>query len=733
MEWGRLVAGMRDEEGVGTINLHESKVLSLNEVSNTDNVRILSFNARSINNKFSKIRDIVNHVFPEVVCVQETWGKNATTDYSIKGYHKPEFRTREGIGMNLGGGVAAWIRADTDYEVIKSPFISKEIETLTIFLPDLELIIINVYRPFGDKDTFIDKIMSHVDNTLTSHKAVNIMMLGDFNLDLTNRSEQTEHFMDETINRGFLQQVTEPTRKTDDSSTLIDHVYSRSKLSSRSDVIVEDLSDHNLILTTFITWQNKAKKIKITKRWLDDSGYKNLKILLGAEDWSDIKHMTLEQSTDHLIDRITEALDIVAPIETKEVGLRKLNPWLTQGLKISLKNGQKLYRKMKKSLTGKQEYKKYKKTLDMVIKQAKNGYYNTLIREAGADTRKLWSILNEIIDRKQCRHKMPNRFWIDGKSIRNKKNIANAFNAYFASIGKEMADQLPNEHGFEDYIPRSLFYDLDPMKFIPDDEEEISSLMKRQQPKLSCGIDTINNKIVKICHKELALPMTHIINKSMEEGKVPSHFKKALIKPLYKKGAANQCGNYRPVSLLPSLSKILEKAICRKLMSYLERNQTLCDSQYGFRPKNQTTHVVHNMMNFISEKGIDNEVCLATYIDLSKAFDCLQYDKLFLKLDRLGVQEKPLEWFKDYLSSRKQQVDIDGEKSDWLDVKLGVPQGSILGPILFLIYMNDINKCDQTVQFTKFADDTTILCSGKSLDIAVEIMTNALQPKLRDV
>ena len=207
--------------------------------------------------------------------------------------------------------------------------------------------------------------------------------------------------------------------------------------------------------------------------------------------------------------------------------------------------------------------------------------------------------------------------------------------------------------------------------------------------------------------------MTSIIDKSMTEGKVPSHFKKALIKPLYKKGPANQCGNYRPVSLLPSLSKILEKAVCSKLMSHLEKSQALCDSQCSFRPKNQTTHVVHNMMNFISEKGIDNEVCLATYIDLSKAFDCLQYDKLFLKLDILGIQEKPLDWLKDYLSSRKQQVDIDGEKSDWVDVKLGVLQGSILGPILFLIYMNDINKCDQTVKFTKFADDTTILCSGK--------------------
>ena len=204
MAWEALVAGMKDEDKGGTIaNLHESKILTLNEVNKNDNVCILSFNARSINNKFSKIREITSKIFPQVLCIQETWGKNATTDYSIQGYHKPEFKVRDGEGMNLGGGVAAWIRADTDYEVIKSPFISKEIETLTLLLPDLDLIIINVYRPFGDRNTFSESLMSHVDNMISSHNSKNIIMLGDFNLDLTNRTEQTENFIDETISRVF--------------------------------------------------------------------------------------------------------------------------------------------------------------------------------------------------------------------------------------------------------------------------------------------------------------------------------------------------------------------------------------------------------------------------------------------------------------------------------------------------------------------------------------------------
>ena len=161
-------------------------------------------------------------------------------------------------------------------------------------------------------------------------------------------------------------------------------------------------------------------------------------------------------------------------------------------------------------------------------------------------------------------------------------------------------------------------------------------------------------------------------------------------------------------------------------MTYLSINKLLCPDQFGFRPQNQTTHVVHKMMNYISEKSIDNEVTIATFIDLSKAFDCLQYDKLFKKLESLGITGIELQWFKDYLSNRKQCVDLDGVQSEWIDVQLGVPQGSILGPILFLIYVNDINNCTDIASFTKFADDTTLLTSGKTLQEAADKMNTAL-------
>ena len=222
-----------------------------------------------------------------------------------------------------------------------------------------------------------------------------------------------------------------------------------------------------------------------------------------------------------------------------------------------------------------------------------------------------------------------------------------------------------------------------------------------------------------------------IINKSIESSMVPILYKKARIIPLYKKGKTDECGNYRPVSLLPALLKILEKAICSQLMNYLQTYNILCSSQYGFRPKCQTSHVVHDMLNTISNNSMKNQCTIATFIDLSKAFDSLQYNRLFKKMEYMGFTKESTNWFRNYLTDRQQCVEVKDTLSDWNAVKLGVPQVSILGPILFLIYVNDINNSDKGSKFVKFADNTPLLTTGKDIEEATSNMNNALS-KVKD-
>ena len=245
--------------------MRESRYIELQQFQASNKLSIMSLNAQSINNKFQKIRDATHKIAPVALCIQETWGKNKTTDYSIRGYHKPEFVVRKGESMNLGGGVATWVRDDIDFEVWKSPFIEKIIETQTLHLPELNIIIVNVYRPFGSFETFIDNLHSHIGECVKREPQAHLILTGDFNVNLLQEHSQAKQLLEYTLDHNMLQRVTLPTRITEKTETLIDHAYLRSKADTQTGVIVADFSDHFIILTTFLNKRRKRVKQAITK------------------------------------------------------------------------------------------------------------------------------------------------------------------------------------------------------------------------------------------------------------------------------------------------------------------------------------------------------------------------------------------------------------------------------------------------------------------------------------
>jgi hypothetical protein len=232
--------------------------------------------------------------------------------------------------------------------------------------------------------------------------------------------------------------------------------------------------------------------------------------------------------------------------------------------------------------------------------------------------------------------------------------------------------------------------------------------------------------IVKNIANKLSEPIMHLINQSFSTGIVPKAMKIANITPIFKSGDCHDMANYRPISKLIWLSKILERAMHDRIYKFLETNKSLYNKQFGFRKNHSTTYAIMEVVDKLTEALDQRKTTIGVFLDLSKAFDTIKHDILFDKLNYYGIRGMALEWFKSYLTDRFQQVTFNKTLSKLTSIHCGVPQGSILGPLLFLIYINDINSCTNKLLFYLFADDTTVFATADTDNDLYDTMNSEL-------
>ena len=309
----------------------------------------------------------------------------------------------------------------------------------------------------------------------------------------------------------------------------------------------------------------------------------------------------------------------------------------------------------------------------------------------------------------------------DNKFLKNSLEICNAMNHYFSTCVVENQN-IPlrySTHFLSQNTPTSFFLsDIEDM--------EIITCVKNMKNSHSCGHDDISSFIIKNTISAIIQPLNHIFNLSFKSGIFPDHFKISKIIPLLKDGDPKLASNYRPISLLPSISKILERLMFKRLSNYLDSLKFFNESQYGFRRNRSTELALLDITEFVLN-GMENKLTtVGVFLDLSKAFDSVNHDILLKKLNSIGIRGLQYNWFESYLKCRHQYVSIGSNTSAYTPIKCGVPQGSILSPLLFLIFMNDISNVSKIIRTVLFADDTTFLCSGKN----IKEVTNTINSKL---
>ena len=357
--------------------------------------------------------------------------------------------------------------------------------------------------------------------------------------------------------------------------------------------------------------------------------------------------------------------------------------------------------------------KKYRNSINILKRNSKANYYQNFFHDHKRNLQKTWEGVKMIININKSTKKEVNCLQINANEETDPAVLSQTFNKFFSSIAKKIESKLVNttKH-YTDYLTEPI---TDSFILTPTNTEEVEDIIKTLNIRKSVGPNSIPIKLLKQFSKEISVPIEKLINLSFETGIFPDALKLASIIPVFKKGDPLQCTNYRPISLISNISKIMEKLVHHRLYIFLENNKVLFDEQFGFRNKHSTTHALIEITEKIREALDKKQFACGIFIDLQKAFDTVNHDILLDKLNYYGVKGTSNMWFKTFLKDRFQYTTLKEHSSEKLMSTHGVPQGSVLGPLLFLLFINDLHKAILHSSVHHFADDTNLLLAEKSL------------------
>ncbi len=713
---------------------------------NRDKLIFLQLNICGLVSKQDQLKELLNTLQkrnsrPSILFIQETnMNKFKEKLFRLDGYDC-YYKNRE---IAKGGGVGILIDKKINHR--RRPDLDNaKVESISLEITDKKIgniIISSCYRPPNSKGVaYYGMIKSLIETSVNEKKELCIGTDQNLNLLNSHSHKETRDFLELLLENNMLPSITRPTRITKKSSTLIDNIYLSSKLQRdfRSGLIISDISDHlPLITSTLKNKRCKNESIAFTSRKVNKESIPKIRDGLKAIDWDLLLDGDTNPNVNVMYDKfvqvLSDTIDHYTTEKTVRISGKKVfsEPWLSGGIIRANAKRDKLYMAFLKTKDDKkgQEYKEYRNVLNRIKRHAKIDHYSMKCTEYKTNVKKLWNVINSVIRKTTDKTSVIEMISGPSGEIREPKGIANEFGNFFATTGEKLARKITcpdvSINEYLNRIPRvekSMFVTL-------TTQAEIQKIISSLPSKSSSGHDNISNILLKGIGNSITYPLERIFNRSIIDGEFPQQMKLAEVVPLYKSKEKYLTTNYRPVSLLTTTSKVLEKVMHNRLSCFLDQNQILYNSQYGFRKARNCEQAIMELVGKIIQRKAEGNGTMSVFLDLSKAFDTLDHDILLRKMGKYGIRGIANDWFKSYLTKRNLRVKLNVEnsiiKSDTFDISYGTAQGSCLGPLLFIIFCNDIQLIPEYTELILFADDTTIYASSKNPKLLAAMMNHDL-------
>ena len=704
-----------------------------------DGLTIMCVNIRSLHKHFDELilllADLKESV--DIMVLTETWTNKDSYIPAIENYNS--YHTN--ISKNKADGIVVYVKDSYNVVSLENNILDSTSLNVRLTVGGRVHTIVCVYRSpsFTDIEPFIQSLSQHLIHT--SHTSSRVIVAGDININIlesTNKHQLADEYLDLMMRCGFRSCIKQPTRVTPESESSIDHIFVNFDDIYMSMTLECSITDH---FPTFlhIKISPTQHQSSSTQSFNSSINYKKLQTDLSTETWNNVYNSQSPNTAYlHFIHNLTTHVHNNTHSYIRKKKIKPIKPWITRGLIESIKVRDKLNMRRKQQphnthLT--QQYRSYRNTPNRLIQTTKDTYYKQQIQRAGNSIKQVWNIIKEATDgtKKNKKGQIVELKLKNNELITVNKHplqIANIFNTHFATIGSKMAQHiLTTQNTTLQTILHN--YTLPPQTqqsffLFPTTENEVISTINSLNTNSAPGPDDLDNCLLKIINKYIALPLVHIFNLSFNVGYFPDDLKLSHIIPLLKNGDKSVLTNYRPISLTSNIGKTLEKIVKFRLVKYLDKFNIISKNQFGFR-QGRGTHDAHfELTKFIVNSLDEGKRCIAVFLDLAKAFDTVSHPLLLKKLESIGIRGVALDWFTTYLTNRKQRVKIDHHLGDKAVVEFGIPQGTVLGPILYLIYANDLCNINIQGQIISFADDTALLFQANTWEGVVRLAEGEL-------